>query len=68
MAVLTLTVETANRDRVKWDSLADRIASEVKERFHFRPRVRLVEAGTLPRFEFKASRFLIHPSYRKESV
>jgi phenylacetate-CoA ligase len=68
MAVLTLTVETVNEFGSNEDSLAERIASEVKERFHFRPRVRLVEAGTLPRFELKASRFLIHPSYRKESV
>jgi phenylacetate-coenzyme A ligase PaaK-like adenylate-forming protein len=68
MAVLTLTVETANQIGSNGDSLADRIASEVKERFHFRPKVRLVEAGTLPRFELKASRFVIHPSYRKESV
>lgn len=68
MAVLTLTVETANEMRSNWDSLAARIASEVKERFHFRPVVKMAEAGALPRFELKASRFIIHPSYKKESV
>lgn len=68
MAVLTLTVETANEMRSNWDSIAARIASEVKESFHFRPRVQMVESGALPRFELKASRFIIHPSYRKESV
>lgn len=68
MAVLTLTVETANEMRSNWESLASRIASEVKERFHFRPKVHMAEAGTLPRFELKASRFIIHPSYMKESV
>jgi phenylacetate-CoA ligase len=68
MAVLTLSVETPNDLRSNWDSLAARISSEVKESFHFRPRVRMVESGALPRFELKASRFIIHPSYRKESV
>lgn len=66
MAVLTLTVETATELGSNGDSLAARIATEVKESFHFRPEVQMVGQGTLPRFELKASRFVIHPSYRKE--
>lgn len=67
LATLTLTVESAEQIGSNGASLADRIASEVKEAFSFRPEVRVVEPGTLPRFELKAARFIIDPSYRKES-
>ena len=36
--------------------LARRIATSVRDRFHFKPRVTLVSAGSLPRFEMKARR------------
>jgi phenylacetate-CoA ligase len=37
--------------------LADRIASALRDRLHFRPNVSLVAPGSLPRFEMKARRF-----------
>jgi len=67
LATLTLTVESAEQIGSNGESLADRVASEVKAAFSFRPEIRIVEPGTLPRFELKSARFIIDPSYRKES-
>lgn len=41
--------------------LARRVESAVRDRFHFRPSVRIVTAGSLPRFELKARRFFREP-------
>lgn len=68
LAVLTLTVESSGQIRSNGPSLPDRIGSAVKVAFNFRPEVTMVEAGTLPRFELKASRFIIHPSYKEDSA
>lgn len=38
--------------------LAQRIETSVRDRFHFKPRVTLVSAGSLPRFEMKARRLI----------
>ncbi|MCH7885603.1 MAG: prolyl oligopeptidase family serine peptidase, partial [Planctomycetes bacterium] len=38
--------------------LAHRIETSVRDRFHFKPRVTLVSAGSLPRFEMKARRLI----------
>jgi len=38
--------------------LGHRVESAIRDRLHFRPRVVLVEPGTLPRFEMKARRLL----------
>ncbi len=41
--------------------LAERIRNAIRDRLHFRPTVRLVSPGSLPRFELKARR-VIRPS------
>jgi len=38
------------------DGLLERIESEMRDRFHFKPVVRIVACGSLPRFEMKAKR------------
>jgi len=38
------------------DGLPERIEAEMRDRFHFKPVVRIVARGSLPRFEMKASR------------
>ncbi|MFQ5495831.1 MAG: phenylacetate--CoA ligase family protein, partial [Phycisphaerae bacterium] len=43
------------------DGLAERVAGTIRDRLHFRPVVRLVEAGSLPRFEGKGRRFVRGP-------
>ncbi len=37
-------------------SLAGRVDAAIRDELHFRPQVRIVEAGSLPRFEMKARR------------
>ncbi len=66
LAVLSLTIESDQGIGSNGPSLSERIASAVKDSLNFRPEVNAVRAGTLPRFEMKATRFVIHPSYRKE--
>lgn len=71
LAMLTLTVEArgdlgSNRASSKSggrEDLARRVAESVRESLNFRPEVVIVDRGTLPRFELKASRFIVHPSY-----
>lgn len=43
------------------DSLSRRVASAVRDRLNFRPAVRFVAPGTLPRFEMKARRWARSP-------
>lgn len=48
--------------------LRSRVEDAVRDAFNFRPEVEVVEPGTLPRFELKASRFIIHQDERGECV
>ncbi len=66
MAVLSLEIESDASLDSNGGGMVERIASAVKDALNFRPRVKIVGAGTLPRYEMKAARFVIHPSYRKE--
>jgi phenylacetate-CoA ligase len=43
------------------DGLAERVAARVRDRLLFRPGVRVVAAGALPRFEMKARRVIVDP-------
>jgi len=67
LGVLSLVVEYASEIRSNTESLSERVASAVKDALNFRPEVQVVPPGTLPRFEMKASRFSIHPSYQDSS-
>ncbi len=51
-----LTIELEPADGVDGDLLADGVACSVRDRLHFRPAVRTVERGLLPRFEMKSKR------------
>lgn len=62
LAVLTLTIECSEALQSNGGSLHERIISAVKDSLNFRPEVQMVGPGTLPRFEMKAARFIIHPS------
>lgn len=65
LAVLILTVEPASENLGESATLTEQITQRVKDALNFRPEVQLVPAGTLPRFEMKASRFVIHPVGQK---
>lgn len=54
MSELTIEVEPA--DGADGVSVAAGVASLVRDRLHFRPEVRAVERGSLPRFEMKSKR------------
>jgi phenylacetate-CoA ligase len=58
MRALTLDVEAAP-ETVDPDGLAARVAHELRVALGLTVPVRLVEAGTLPRFEMKARRFIV---------
>ena len=64
--VLSLAIETSPDFASNNRSLCDTVALAVKDAFNFRPEVSMAEPGSLPRFEMKASRFIIHSSYRKD--
>lgn len=66
MGALRLTIECAPGLQSNGAALAERVAASVKESLSFRPEVELAAPGQLQRFEMKASRFSIHPSFRKE--
>jgi phenylacetate-CoA ligase len=64
LTALTVEIEPAGgppgeaaRPRAEKD-LARRVAAAIEEKFFFRPEVRLVPPGALPRFELKARRFI----------
>lgn len=65
LAVLSLTVEPASENLRESVTLAEQITQRVKDALNFRPEVQIVAPGTLPRFEMKASRFVIHPVGQK---
>ncbi len=56
MAQLTIEIEPTADAAV--GALPDRIERAVRDRLHFKPQVRLVRAGNLPRFELKARRVI----------
>lgn len=56
MAQLTIEIEPTADAAV--GALSDRIERAVRDRLHFKPLVRLVRAGSLPRFEMKARRVI----------
>lgn len=64
LAVLSLTIEASEGPGGDAGTLAEAVASAVRDAFHFRPEVVIAPPGSLPRFELKASRFVVHPSYR----
>lgn len=53
MAELVIRIESPA------DAAADELAEAVRRRLGLRPRVERVPAGSLPRFELKARRFLV---------
>ncbi|MBI4582553.1 MAG: AMP-binding protein [Planctomycetes bacterium] len=55
---LHLKVEPKNGAAVSAAELSQRIARAVQDRLFFRPEVTVVAAGSLPRFELKAKRFV----------
>jgi phenylacetate-CoA ligase len=62
-ARLRLTLECDERaaDAAAQERLRSRVVEAVREQLYFRPEVVLVRAGTLPRSEFKAQRFVRVP-------
>ncbi|RMF76045.1 MAG: phenylacetate--CoA ligase family protein [Planctomycetota bacterium] len=73
-ALRDLTLEIEATPSVEQVRLAEVIADAVRERLCFRPTVRVVPPGTLPRFELKARRVVVrpagegnHPPQRSES-
>ena len=55
---LTLDIEVAS-SVIDASGMAHRVASALKESLGLTVPVRVVEAGTLPRFEMKSSRFVV---------
>lgn len=53
-----LAIAVEPRAGVSADGLVERIVSAMRDRLHFRPKVRLVEPGSLPRSEMKARRVI----------
>ncbi len=51
-----LTVDVEPQDGVSRDALAAGLASTLQDRLHFRPVIRMVDRGSLPRFELKSKR------------
>lgn len=55
-ALADLSIEIEPDPDASLGGLAERIVAAIRDRLHFRPNVRLAEAGSLPRFELKARR------------
>jgi phenylacetate-CoA ligase len=55
-ALADLSIEIEPDPGANLGGLAERIVAAFRDRLHFRPNVRLVAAGSLPRFELKARR------------
>jgi len=58
-SVTELRIEVELGSSAGADGLAERIDRAVRDRLHFRPVVRMVAPGTLPRFEMKAKRWTV---------
>ena len=58
---LKIEVEPASQSDVAGRSLVARVTRAFQDRFHFRADVIAVPAGSLPRFEMKAKRFVREP-------
>lgn len=57
-----LTLEVEPRAGVTANGLVERIVGAMRDRLHFRPVVRLVEVGSLPRSDMKSRRVIVDPS------
>ncbi len=57
-SVNDLRIEIEPFSDAKTAGLAKRLVDEIRDRLHFKPKVILVEPGTLPRFEMKARRLV----------
>lgn len=55
-ALADLTIEIEPVAGVEIGGLPDRIEDAIRDRLHFKPTVKVVEPGSLPRFEMKARR------------
>ena len=55
---LRLKIELAEGPGVEAADIAERVVRKVQEVLFFRPEVLIVPPATLPRFEFKAQRFV----------
>lgn len=53
-----LAIEVEPKAGIDVDGLAERIVAVMRDRLHFRPRVRLVSPGSLPRSEMKSRRVI----------
>ena len=58
-SVTELRIEVELGSSAGADGLEERIDRAVRDRLHFRPVVRMVAPGTLPRFEMKAKRWTV---------
>ena len=58
---VTITVEPVCPQRMPESELAERVGRAIRDRFGFRVQVRVVPAGTLPRYELKARRVRFLP-------
>lgn len=61
-ALADLCIDVEPIAGVATSDLTDRISERFRDRLHFKPRVTLVEPGTLPRFEMKARRVVVQPN------
>ena len=63
-AALTIDIEPTPEFGASADSLGRRVKIAIRDRLHFSAEVRVVEPGSLPRFEGKGKRFTL----RRESA